>query len=141
MVDASIYTLHSWQLFSYSPPCVFIDSLCTYQNFSIETSVQAHQSNDLCVFLQGDILFLHMNKEPIRAGEIVVFNVDVCPLNITLFTFYVPFCVFITFKCFRITGYLICLRLKTLIMAFVWGFFCRIVCQFRFNWKNFMTEL
>lgn len=27
--------------------------------------------------LQGDILFLHMSKEPIRAGEIVVFNVDV----------------------------------------------------------------
>ncbi|XP_076905014.1 uncharacterized protein LOC143560632 [Bidens hawaiensis] len=26
-------------------------------------------------FKRGDILFLHMNKEPIRAGEIVVFNV------------------------------------------------------------------
>ncbi|KAL7263009.1 hypothetical protein ACSBR1_001221 [Camellia fascicularis] len=25
----------------------------------------------------GDILFLHMSKDPIRAGEIVVFNVDV----------------------------------------------------------------
>jgi len=29
------------------------------------------------LFLQGDILFLHMSKDPIRAGEIVVFNVDV----------------------------------------------------------------
>ena len=28
-------------------------------------------------FLQGDILFLHMGKDPIRTGEIVVFNVDV----------------------------------------------------------------
>ncbi|KAG9146104.1 hypothetical protein Leryth_015905 [Lithospermum erythrorhizon] len=27
-------------------------------------------------FKRGDILFLHMNKDPIRAGEIVVFNVD-----------------------------------------------------------------
>lgn len=27
--------------------------------------------------MQGDILFLHMSQEPIRAGEIVVFNVDV----------------------------------------------------------------
>ena len=27
--------------------------------------------------LQGDILFLHMSNDPIRAGEIVVFNVDV----------------------------------------------------------------
>lgn len=29
---------------------------------------------------QGDILFLHMSKDPIRAGEIVVYNVDVCSL-------------------------------------------------------------
>ncbi|KAM5547885.1 hypothetical protein ABKV19_002047 [Rosa sericea] len=28
-------------------------------------------------FARGDILFLHMSKDPIRAGEIVVFNVDV----------------------------------------------------------------
>ncbi|CAL5020355.1 unnamed protein product [Urochloa decumbens] len=27
-------------------------------------------------FKRGDILFLHMNKDPVRAGEIVVFNVD-----------------------------------------------------------------
>ncbi|CAK9158447.1 unnamed protein product [Ilex paraguariensis] len=27
-------------------------------------------------FQRGDILFLHMNKDPIRAGEIIVFNVD-----------------------------------------------------------------
>uniref|UniRef100_A0A0C9QSP2 Signal peptidase complex catalytic subunit SEC11 n=1 Tax=Wollemia nobilis TaxID=56998 RepID=A0A0C9QSP2_9CONI len=27
-------------------------------------------------FKRGDILFLHMNKAPIRAGEIVVFHVD-----------------------------------------------------------------
>ncbi|PRQ46399.1 putative signal peptidase I [Rosa chinensis] len=27
-------------------------------------------------FARGDILFLHMSKDPIRAGEIVVFNVD-----------------------------------------------------------------
>lgn len=26
---------------------------------------------------QGDILFLHMSKDPIRTGEIVVFNIDV----------------------------------------------------------------
>ncbi|XP_063946152.1 uncharacterized protein LOC108212554 [Daucus carota subsp. sativus] len=25
---------------------------------------------------RGDILFLHMSKDPIRAGEIVVFNID-----------------------------------------------------------------
>lgn len=31
--------------------------------------------------LQGDILFLHMNNNPIRAGEIVVFNVDVSKLS------------------------------------------------------------
>ncbi|XP_029126910.1 signal peptidase complex catalytic subunit SEC11A isoform X2 [Cajanus cajan] len=28
-------------------------------------------------FRRGDILFLHMSKDPIRAGEIVVFNIDV----------------------------------------------------------------
>ncbi|KAM3714065.1 hypothetical protein ACJW31_01G303700 [Castanea mollissima] len=28
-------------------------------------------------FQRGDILFLHMSKDPIRAGEIIVFNVDV----------------------------------------------------------------
>ncbi|XP_066167592.1 uncharacterized protein [Oryza sativa Japonica Group] len=28
-------------------------------------------------FKRGDILFLHMSKDPIRTGEIVVFNVDV----------------------------------------------------------------
>ncbi|GKV05372.1 hypothetical protein SLEP1_g17391 [Rubroshorea leprosula] len=27
-------------------------------------------------FKRGDILFLHMGKDPIHAGEIVVFNVD-----------------------------------------------------------------
>ncbi|KAG2723073.1 hypothetical protein I3760_02G155900 [Carya illinoinensis] len=27
-------------------------------------------------FKRGDILFLHMSKDPVRAGEIVVFNVD-----------------------------------------------------------------
>lgn len=27
-------------------------------------------------FKRGDILFLHMTKDPIRAGEIVVFNID-----------------------------------------------------------------
>ncbi|KAM3714064.1 hypothetical protein ACJW31_01G303700 [Castanea mollissima] len=27
-------------------------------------------------FQRGDILFLHMSKDPIRAGEIIVFNVD-----------------------------------------------------------------
>ncbi|KAL3825111.1 hypothetical protein ACJIZ3_021140 [Penstemon smallii] len=27
-------------------------------------------------FQRGDILFLHMSKDPIRAGEIVVFNID-----------------------------------------------------------------
>lgn len=33
--------------------------------------------NMTSLFCQGDILFLHMSKDPIRAGEIVVFNVDV----------------------------------------------------------------
>lgn len=32
-------------------------------------------------FMQGDILFLHMSNDPIRAGEIVVFNVDVSGLR------------------------------------------------------------
>jgi signal peptidase I len=27
-------------------------------------------------FYRGDILFLYMGKQPIRAGEIVVFNID-----------------------------------------------------------------
>ncbi|MCD7472256.1 Signal peptidase complex catalytic subunit S11A [Datura stramonium] len=27
-------------------------------------------------FKRGDILFLHMSKDPIRSGEIIVFNVD-----------------------------------------------------------------
>ncbi|XP_051147633.1 uncharacterized protein LOC127262842 [Andrographis paniculata] len=27
-------------------------------------------------FARGDILFLHMSKDPIRAGEIVVYNID-----------------------------------------------------------------
>lgn len=27
---------------------------------------------------QGDILFLHMSKAPVRIGEIVVYNVEVC---------------------------------------------------------------
>jgi hypothetical protein len=33
--------------------------------------------NSLFSALQGDILFLHMSKESIRTGEIVVFNIDV----------------------------------------------------------------
>ncbi|KAK8463583.1 hypothetical protein SEVIR_1G382200v4 [Setaria viridis] len=33
-------------------------------------------------FKRGDILFLHMNKDPVRAGEIVVFNVDGRPIPI-----------------------------------------------------------
>ncbi|OVA00439.1 Peptidase S26B [Macleaya cordata] len=33
-------------------------------------------------FQRGDILFLHMSKDPIRAGEIVVFNVDGRPIPI-----------------------------------------------------------
>lgn len=36
-------------------------------------------------FFQGDILFLHMSKDPIRAGEIVVFNVDVRCISITYY--------------------------------------------------------
>lgn len=34
-------------------------------------------SYDEFYLVQGDILFLHMNKDPIRAGEIVVYNVEV----------------------------------------------------------------
>ena len=34
--------------------------------------------------MQGDILFLHMSKDPIRAGEIVVFNVDVSVLSVVM---------------------------------------------------------
>ena len=37
--------------------------------------------------LQGDILFLHMSKEPIRAGEIVVFNIDVSSFDCFCFYF------------------------------------------------------
>ncbi|XP_013625840.1 PREDICTED: signal peptidase complex catalytic subunit SEC11C-like isoform X3 [Brassica oleracea var. oleracea] len=33
-------------------------------------------------FQRGDILFLHMSKDPIRAGEIVVFNIDVITLQV-----------------------------------------------------------
>lgn len=29
------------------------------------------------LYYQGDILFLRMGEDPIRAGEIVVFNIDV----------------------------------------------------------------
>lgn len=36
------------------------------------------------VFLQGDILFLHMSKDPIRAGDIVVYNIDVCTIILFL---------------------------------------------------------
>ena len=39
-------------------------------------------------FKRGDILFLHMNRDPIRAGEIVVFNVDVCFLFYRLASLY-----------------------------------------------------
>ena len=38
--------------------------------------------------LQGDILFLHMSKDPIRTGEIVVFNVDVSILLMLLFIYF-----------------------------------------------------
>lgn len=31
----------------------------------------------MCLFLQGDALLLHYNNDPIRAGEIVVFTVEV----------------------------------------------------------------
>ncbi|KAI4344119.1 hypothetical protein L6164_011387 [Bauhinia variegata] len=31
-------------------------------------------------FKRGDILFLHTSKDPIRTGEIVVFNIDLRPL-------------------------------------------------------------
>ncbi|XP_077244864.1 uncharacterized protein LOC143884902 isoform X1 [Tasmannia lanceolata] len=33
-------------------------------------------------FKRGDILFVHMNKDPIRAGEIVVFQVNERPISI-----------------------------------------------------------
>ncbi|KAL3511880.1 hypothetical protein ACH5RR_024597 [Cinchona calisaya] len=33
-------------------------------------------------FKRGDILFLHMSKDPIRSGEIVVFNIDGRPVPI-----------------------------------------------------------
>ncbi|EEF37917.1 Microsomal signal peptidase 18 kDa subunit, putative [Ricinus communis] len=33
-------------------------------------------------FQRGDILFLHMSKDPIRTGEIVVFNIDGCDIPI-----------------------------------------------------------
>ncbi len=37
--------------------------------------------NDSWMWCQGDIIFLHMSKAPIRAGEIVVFHVDVCSFS------------------------------------------------------------
>lgn len=42
--------------------------------------------------MQGDILFLHMSKEPIRAGEIVVFNVDVSAFVYTFFFIWLCVC-------------------------------------------------
>ncbi|GJN05381.1 hypothetical protein PR202_ga23002 [Eleusine coracana subsp. coracana] len=35
-----------------------------------------YRNRPLVFAFEGDILFLHMSKEPIRTGEIVVFNVD-----------------------------------------------------------------
>ncbi|WVZ21486.1 hypothetical protein V8G54_008808 [Vigna mungo] len=35
-------------------------------------------------FQRGDILFLHMSKDPIRAGDIVVYNIDVCTIILFL---------------------------------------------------------
>ncbi|KAG5020099.1 hypothetical protein JHK87_015954 [Glycine soja] len=39
-------------------------------------------------FRRGDILFLHMSKDPIRAGDIVVYNLDVCIIPHYNFVFY-----------------------------------------------------
>ncbi|KAM3403718.1 hypothetical protein ACQJBY_007068 [Aegilops geniculata] len=41
-------------------------------------------------FKRGDILFLHMSKEPIRTGEIVVFNIDVSPTRLLYFGREIP---------------------------------------------------
>ncbi|KAG6792254.1 hypothetical protein POTOM_001398 [Populus tomentosa] len=47
---------------------------------SMEPGFKRHSTLECLInyihFLQGDILFLHMSKDPIRTGEIVVFNVD-----------------------------------------------------------------
>lgn len=48
-----------------------------FYNWSVSFSFDFVFLKASSTFLQGDILFLHMSKDPIRAGEIVVFNVDV----------------------------------------------------------------
>lgn len=59
---------------------------------------------------QGDILFLEMNKDPIRAGEIVVFNIDVCCLlhiyfmQWSCFMCYTPISP-LPFKCYVMSQY------------------------------------
>lgn len=49
--------------------------------------------------MQGDILFLHMSKEPIRAGEIVVFNVDVSAFVYTFFFIWLCVCCIFFYCC------------------------------------------
>lgn len=51
-----------------------------------------------CLGLQGDILFLHMSEAPFRAGEIVVYNVEVCSF-FNLFVFLLIDLVIIEFLC------------------------------------------
>ena len=45
--------------------------------FNTILSHLSHLITAMYTVVQGDILFLHMSKDPIRTGEIVVFNVDV----------------------------------------------------------------
>jgi len=51
---------------------------CTMLNFLTQSFVLKQHP---WILFQGDILFLHMSRDPIRAGEIVVFNVDVSTLT------------------------------------------------------------
>lgn len=47
--------------------------------------------------MQGDILFLHMSKDPIRTGEIVVFNIDVSATLVSFYFYQIYIHTFITF--------------------------------------------
>nr|CAB3461655.1 unnamed protein product [Digitaria exilis] len=57
----------------FSFPEVFGDQISAYDCY---LSIDHMEGVDSCDGERGDILFLHMSKDPIRTGEIVVFNID-----------------------------------------------------------------
>ncbi|KAI8010370.1 Signal peptidase complex catalytic subunit SEC11C [Camellia lanceoleosa] len=54
---------------------LFFFASSSIDHCSFASDVHDHDSF-VSQLTQGDILFLHMSKDPNRAGEIVVFNVD-----------------------------------------------------------------